>query len=88
MTAQPAGLSDGVRVGFGADGLFIPTYPDDSKFQEGVFPDAMPMNSTNWHSCWTLVGSGYYYNVLAWVTGGLPRNPTCQPVKVFQVAMS
>jgi len=46
------------------------------------------MNSTNWHSCWALVGSGYYYNVLAWVTGGLPRNPTCQPVKVFQVAMS
>lgn len=76
-----------IQVAFDNDGnLFVPTYTDDSKYVPGQYPEypgAIALQ--NWQACWAQVG-GYYYNVLAWVTSGAPKNPTCKAVKVAKVA--
>lgn len=76
-----------INVAFDNDGnLFVPTYIDDSKYVPGQYPEypgAIALQ--NWQACWAQVGS-YYYNVLAWVTSGTPKNPTCKAVKVAKVA--
>ena len=81
-TASPS-----INVAFdNEDKLFVPTYTDDSKYVEGQYPQypgAIALQ--NWQACWAQVG-GYYYNVLAWVTSGAPKNPTCKAVKVAKVA--
>jgi len=64
--------------------LALSTYPDDAKFREGVYPESVGRDASSWYTCWVLAGS-YYYNALAWGTGGIPRNPTCQAVKVVKV---
>ncbi|KAK3340987.1 hypothetical protein B0H65DRAFT_579188 [Neurospora tetraspora] len=65
--------------------LFVPTYTDDSKYVAGQYPEYPgTIALQNWQACWAQVG-GYYYNVLAWVTSGAPKNPTCKAVKVAKV---
>ncbi|EGO58266.1 hypothetical protein NEUTE1DRAFT_63973 [Neurospora tetrasperma FGSC 2508] len=69
------------------DQLFVPTYTDDSKYVPGQYPqNTGAIALQNWQACWAQVG-GYYYNVLAWVTSGAPKNPTCKAVKVAKVAV-
>ncbi|KAL0472992.1 hypothetical protein QR685DRAFT_491024 [Neurospora intermedia] len=68
------------------DQLFVPTYTDDSKYVPGQYPqNTGTIALQNWQACWAQVG-GYYYNVLAWVTSGAPKNPTCKAVKVAKEA--
>jgi len=77
-------MSRPVSAGFNGTALYLATYPDDSRNEEGVYPNNVGINSQKWHVCWTMAYS-YYYNVLGWVTGGLPQNPTCQSVGVMKV---
>jgi len=73
-----------VTVKFTSDGLSLPIYPVDSDFREGVRPNPAGRDASNWYTCYVLAGS-YYYNALAWVSAGIPSNPTCRPVKVVKV---
>lgn len=84
--SQP-GSSPSINVAFdNEDKLFVPTYTDDSKYVPGQYPEYPgTIALQNWQACWAQVG-GYYYNVLAWVTSGAPKNPTCKAVKVAKVA--
>ncbi|KAK0646228.1 hypothetical protein B0T16DRAFT_510278 [Cercophora newfieldiana] len=83
---SPEGFADGsiYAVKFTGDGLSLPIYPVDTDFREGVRPDPTGVDASSWYTCWVLAGS-YYYNALAWVTGGIPSNPTCRPVRVVKV---
>ncbi|KAL1881412.1 hypothetical protein VTK73DRAFT_4172 [Phialemonium thermophilum] len=71
-------------LGFSGDNLYASAPYDDSGFKPGVRPNttSTALQLQQWHACWSLVGSGYYYRVLAWVSAGAPRNPTCVPVTV------
>jgi len=72
-------------VGFDADNkMYVPGSYDDSTFIPGTAPviSGTPAPLYNWHVCWTEVGSGYYYQVLTWVTTGTPHNPTCVAANV------
>jgi hypothetical protein len=40
--------------------------------------------ASSWHTCWVLA-LPYYHEALTWVTGPIPQNPTCRPVKVVKV---
>lgn len=81
--------SSSLNVAFdNEDQLFVPTYIDDSKYVPGQYPqNTGTIALQNWQACWAQVGGGYYYNVLAWVTSGAPKNPTCKAVKVAKVAV-
>lgn len=73
------------NVGFNNTSLFVDAYPDDSTFQDGVYPaNQVGRQATSWYACWVMAGS-YYYEALAWVTSGEPRNPTCRAVNVVKV---
>ncbi|KAK0674238.1 hypothetical protein QBC41DRAFT_51861 [Cercophora samala] len=80
----------GTPVGWENDALFIAAPYDDSKFRPNVYPNATTTDGSimrqlrNWHSCWVLY-SAYYYNSVGWVSGGKPRNPTCEPVSIVRV---
>lgn len=82
---SPETFTDGIHqsVKFVDRDLVLPIYPDDSKFREGVTPQPEGRDASNWYTCYVYAGS-YYYNALAWVTGGIPNNPTCHPVKVVR----
>ncbi|KAK3375346.1 hypothetical protein B0H63DRAFT_372113, partial [Podospora didyma] len=71
-------------VGFNGSELYVPAWADDSTFRDGEYPNGLgSYQLTNWHACWLFAGT-YYYNALAWVAGGVPHNPTCQPVGVVR----
>ncbi|KAK4455933.1 hypothetical protein QBC34DRAFT_388366 [Podospora aff. communis PSN243] len=73
------------KVKLTADGLSIPVTVDDSKFREGILPIPISYDdASRWYTCWVL-SIPYYYEALAWVTGLVPRNPTCRSVKVVTV---
>ncbi|KAK0732853.1 hypothetical protein B0T21DRAFT_452385 [Apiosordaria backusii] len=80
----------GTPVGWDNDTLFIAAPYDDSKFRPNIYPNATTTDGSimrqlrNWHSCWVLY-SAYYFNSVGWVSGGEPRNPTCQPVTIVRV---
>ncbi|KAK4177363.1 hypothetical protein QBC36DRAFT_185238 [Triangularia setosa] len=80
----------GTPVGWDNDTLFIAAPYDDSKFRPNVYPNATTTDGSimrqlrNWHSCWVLY-SAYYFNSVGWVSGGEPRNPTCEPVTIVRV---
>jgi len=74
-------------VGFNGTSMYVSAYPDDSTFVDGVYPEPLSQSGrqvTSWYSCWVMAGS-YFYNALTLVTGGVPRNPTCQAVSVVRV---
>ncbi|KAK5654093.1 hypothetical protein OQA88_7524 [Cercophora sp. LCS_1] len=72
------------NVGFNNSALFVDAYPDDSTFRDGQYPSPqVGRQATSWYACWIMAGS-YYYEALAWVTSGEPRNPTCRPVSVVK----
>ena len=72
-------------VGFDNSAMYVAAYPDDSRYQDGIYPEASNDRLPGtWHICWLLAG-GYYYHALAWVSSGTPQNPTCQPVSVLRV---
>ncbi|KAF3769896.1 hypothetical protein M406DRAFT_354167 [Cryphonectria parasitica EP155] len=77
--------SEGIDlVGFDDDdNLFIySSYVDDKTFTDGTFPtEITPYPLYQWYACWTF-DLAYYYQTLAWVTGGVPNNPTCVAVNV------
>jgi hypothetical protein len=71
-------------VGFDAESklFLLDTSYDDSKFVAGVIPAPSVSKALyNWYACYTDT-YGYYYHTLAWVSYGVPRNPTCSPVNV------
>ncbi|KAK4639312.1 hypothetical protein QC761_707170 [Podospora bellae-mahoneyi] len=80
----------GTPVGWDNNTLFIAAPYDDSKFRPNVYPNATTTDGSimrqlrNWHSCWVLY-SAYYFNSVGWVSGGEPRNPTCEPVSIVRV---
>lgn len=86
--SQPT-ASPSLQVAFDNENqLFVPTYTDDSKYVAGQYPEYPgTIALQNWQACWAQVG-GYYYNVLAWVTSGAPKNPTCKAVKVAKVKVA
>ncbi|TGJ85321.1 hypothetical protein E0Z10_g3449 [Xylaria hypoxylon] len=73
-------------VGFDAEGgLFGYNYYDDSKFVAGQQPtDYTPKAYYQWAVCWQYF-TGYYYQSVAWVQTGAPRNPTCEAVEITKV---
>ncbi|KAK4204435.1 hypothetical protein QBC40DRAFT_164628 [Triangularia verruculosa] len=80
----------GTPIGWDNDTLYIAAPYDDSKFRPNVYPNATTTDGSimqrlrNWHSCWVLY-SAYYFNSVGWVSGGEPRNPTCEPVTIVKV---
>ncbi|KAI0460462.1 hypothetical protein F5B21DRAFT_10000 [Xylaria acuta] len=73
-------------IGFDSEGgLFGYNYVDDSKFTPGQGPtDYTPKAYYQWAVCWQYF-TGYYYQSVAWVQVGAPRNPTCEPVEITKV---
>lgn len=63
--------------------LFSSAYGDDSLNTPEDRPVSESFQLQNWYVCWGAVG-GYYYEALAWVTTGAPRNPTCVKVDVVR----
>lgn len=83
------GFSDPTLFHFTEDGkLTIQDYYNDANFVAGEYPssDQTPTVYNNWYVCWTRVGN-YYYHALAWVTAGVPHDPTCEKVDVFMAAL-
>ncbi|KAK4192106.1 hypothetical protein QBC35DRAFT_553776 [Podospora australis] len=79
----------GTPVGWDNDALYIPSRYDDTKFMPNIYPNSSVRESSrvhlkNWHACWVL-WDAYYFNSVAWVSGGEPRNPTCEPVGLVKV---
>lgn len=61
---------------------------NEAQFKPGVHPGSEPGTGEGssglrfqWAVCWAITG-GYYYQVLAWITAGVPSNPTCAAVNV------
>ncbi|KAI0408688.1 hypothetical protein F4802DRAFT_360550 [Xylaria palmicola] len=73
-------------VGFDNKGeLFGYNYVDDTKFAPGQPPsDYTGKAYYHWAVCWQYF-TGYYYQSVAWVQVGAPRNPTCEPVEITKV---
>ncbi|PSR90404.1 hypothetical protein BD289DRAFT_481747 [Coniella lustricola] len=74
-------------VGFDDDNLLFiySNYVDDKNFTAGVYPAPVePYPLYQWYACYTYYGA-YYYQTLAWVTGGEPNNPTCEAVNVTRI---
>ncbi|KAK0711446.1 hypothetical protein B0H67DRAFT_493059 [Lasiosphaeris hirsuta] len=84
----PNEIDRSVQVGFNNSVMYMTWWNDDSTFLAGQYPTGDSSREiTNWNVCWVLAGS-YYYNALAWVTGGAPHNPTCEAVSVVKVEPS
>ncbi|KAK4230839.1 hypothetical protein QBC38DRAFT_383074, partial [Podospora fimiseda] len=76
----------GTSVGWDDNTLYIPGLYDDALFQPNQYPDPVALASANnqlllknWYACWIYFGA-YYFHAIAWVSAGLPHNPTCEPV--------
>ncbi|KAI0476707.1 hypothetical protein F4859DRAFT_514040 [Xylaria cf. heliscus] len=87
VAAPMFGYSQSVfLIGFDGEGeLFGYNYVDDSKFTPGQVPtDYTPKAYYQWAVCWQYF-TGYYYQSVAWVQIGAPRNPTCEPVEITKL---
>ncbi|KAI2636359.1 hypothetical protein GGS26DRAFT_548778 [Hypomontagnella submonticulosa] len=87
VAAPMFGFNQGnLNIGFDqAKKLFATNYYDDSTFVPGQNPTPNGVGTAyyQWYVCWQYF-TGYYYQSVGWTTGGVPHNPTCEPVDIVQ----
>ncbi|KAI1268289.1 hypothetical protein F5Y18DRAFT_374548 [Xylariaceae sp. FL1019] len=88
VAAPQFGFGTYFNVGFDDDDkLFAYAYYDDATFEAGQFPNTTEGAAYyQWAVCYQYF-TGYYYQSIAWITGGEAHNPTCESVDITRVTV-